>query len=1003
MRLPIVLILLLALAGSFAEPAQAETTDARARIEAEIARLNQQVVQLYGQGRYGEADIVAKRSLDLTEKKLGPDHPDTATNLNNLALLYQAQGAYAAAAPLHKRALAIREKALGPDHSDTAESINNLAELYRAQGDYAAAAPLHKRALAIREKALGPDHSDTAESINNLAGLYKEQGDHAAAAPLLKRALAINEKALGPSHPNTATSLNNLALLYRAQGDYAATAPLLKRALAIREKALGPDHPDTATSLNNLAGLHAAQGDHAAAAPLLKRALAIREKALGPDHPDTATSLNNLAGLYWAQGDYAAAAPLLKRALAIFEKALGPGHPLTATSLSNLSALYYAQGDWAQASAHMLRSTAVIARRSRRDGGAGEVGGIGGPMRSEAARSGFAFSLLVKAAWRHAGEKAAAGMFATAQWAVQSEAAAALAQSAARLGAGSGELALLVRERQDKVKLWQALEQRVNKLRGEAKQDARLEREMAAIEARIDEIDTRFAKDFPDYAALASPEPLALEAVQKLLGADEALILLLVTPKWAQTPEESFVWVVTREKAEWHRAKPGTALLQGEVAALRCGLDRALWLDAASAERCRSLTGMGYDADELLAWEAGQPGSTPLPFDLARAHRLYRELLGGVEDLLKRPDGAPRKLIVVPTGALSQLPFQVLVTSLPAGVSAETPLPFAPGADVPWLGARHAITMLPAVSSLKALRHDARPSRAARPLIAFANPLLDGDSKRIKDAELAKAAREKQACPAPDTVTEAAPHNPGQRLAGLPLAGVLFRGGSVDVAQVRKLSPLPETTDEACRIARAADAKDADLWIGARATEGNLKRLSRRGELARYRVLHLATHGLVAGGFGELQKSLAEAAIVLTPPSPGASAESLAEDDGLLTASEVTTLKLDADWVILSACNTAAGNATSAEALSGLARAFFYAGGRALLVSHWEVNSAAAVDLVTGAFGALKYEPGIGRAEAHRRAIMATMSRGGVKTHPAIWAPFVVVGEGEERHVSTRY
>src|SRR5690606_35838135 len=118
------------------------------------------------------------------------------------------------------------------------------------------------------------------------------------------------------------------------------------------------------------------------------------------------------------------------------------------------------------------------------------------------------------------------------------------------------------------------------------------------------------------------------------------------------------------------------------------------------------------------------------------------------------------------------------------------------------------------------------------------------------------------------------------------------------------------------------------------------------------------THGLVSG---ELE-GLTEPAIVLTQPEVAS-----ATDDGLLLASEVTTLRLDADWVILSACNTASSDG-GGEALSGLARAFFYAGARALMVSHWPVNSDSAVRLASGAVSALAEDPAIGRAEALRRA-----------------------------------
>jgi tetratricopeptide (TPR) repeat protein len=312
--------------------------------------------------RYAEARTPHERALAIREKVLGSEHPDTATSLNNLALLLKEQGDLAAARPLLERALAIREKALGPEHPDTAQGLNNLAFLLHAQGDLAAARPLLEHALAIREKVLGPEHPHSATALSNLAALLNDQGDVPAARPLHERALAIREKVLGPEHPHTANSLGNLALLLGDQGDVAAAQPLHERALAIREKVLGPEHPDTANSLNNLAFLLQAQGDVAAARPLLERTLAICEKVLGPEHPHTATSLGNLAVLLRDQGDVAAARPLHERALAIREKVLGPEHPDTANSLRNLAALLMNQGDLAAARPLHERAVAIISK-----------------------------------------------------------------------------------------------------------------------------------------------------------------------------------------------------------------------------------------------------------------------------------------------------------------------------------------------------------------------------------------------------------------------------------------------------------------------------------------------------------------------------------------------------------------------------------------------------------------------------------------------------------------
>ena len=207
--------------------------------------------------------------------------------------------------------------------------------------------------------------------------------------------------------------------------------------------------------------------------------------------------------------------------------------------------------------------------------------------------------------------------------------------------------------------------------------------------------------------------------------------------------------------------------------------------------------------------------------------------------------------------------------------------------------------------------------------------------------------------------------------------------------------PLPETTDELCTVARELGAVESDLHLGARATEAAVKKLGASGALGRYRIIHFATHGLLAGETEDFAQSLAEPALLLTPPSVATEV-----DDGLLTASEVAGLKLDADWVVLSACNTAAGSEKGdTQALSGLARAFFYAGARALLVSHWYVDSDAAVKLTTKAFTAMRADPSIGRAEAMRLAVLGVMGdrprpARWTSAHPAVWGPFVVVGEG---------
>ena len=165
------------------------------------------------------------------------------------------QGLYAKAEPLYQRALAIDEKALGPEHPDTATSLNNLAVLYDAQGHYAKAEPLYQRALAIREKALGPEHPDTATSLNNLAELYSTR----ASTPRPSRSTSALWRSVKKPWGRSTLIPPPASTTWRrstTQGHYAKAEPLYQRALAIREKTLGPEHPDTANSLNNLAALY---------------------------------------------------------------------------------------------------------------------------------------------------------------------------------------------------------------------------------------------------------------------------------------------------------------------------------------------------------------------------------------------------------------------------------------------------------------------------------------------------------------------------------------------------------------------------------------------------------------------------------------------------------------------------------------------------------------------------------------------------------------------------
>jgi CHAT domain-containing protein len=335
-------------------------------------------------------------------------------------------------------------------------------------------------------------------------------------------------------------------------------------------------------------------------------------------------------------------------------------------------------------------------------------------------------------------------------------------------------------------------------------------------------------------------------------------------------------------------------------------------------------------------------------------------LLGQVEPLVKDK----RSLLVVPSGALTALPFHLLVTERPAAVIPDT---FDGYREAAWLLKRQAVSVLPSVASLKTLRVFARKEQGTKPMTGFGDPLFNPSQQGSGDklGAIKSAAR---------GVTNAAYTD-------------FWKGAGVDRARLAQALPqLPDTADELNAVAKDLGVSASDIHLGEDASETTVK----RAPLADYGIVYFATHGLVAGDV----KGVAEPALVLSLPKQPSEL-----DDGLLTASEVAQLKLNADWVVLSACNTIAGDRPGAEALSGLARSFFYAGARALLVSHWAVDSEAATRLTTSTFDRLKANPKLGRSEALRQAMLAYLNdRSSPRNaYPAFWAPFALIGEGAAR------
>jgi CHAT domain-containing protein/tetratricopeptide (TPR) repeat protein len=864
---------------------------------------------------------------------------------NELGALYWQSGQYAQAELFYDRGRGVAERSGDP--ALLARSLNGLATVDYEQDRLDSAESHYGQALTLLDEALGPNSAESANILGNMGLLKIKRGRNSEAEELLQRALTMP----GRSKTDTARDVANLAILYTQLGRIKQAEPLAEQAVALNQDVFGPDHPVVATAQHNLASIYATENRLQEAERLERRALATRERAFGPTSPIVATSLNALAADLKDEHRDAEAKPLYQRAIDIDTAAFGQENGSVAAALRNLAMIYMDEGHADQADRLLVRALGIRER-------------LYGPDHPAVARNliELAAAELAEGFRGSAGAASVRGSEILERWLAE--------PLAERTEAVMSERRMYRQYFLRTVSILATIAEQEDGPDREGSWDhAFISSQLAQTSAAsqmLAAMAARFAAGNDDLAASArersdlversaqlgartaqafSQKPTArnAEAERDLLAESASLRQRLdalestIATRFPRFAELSHPRPVTRQDAQSllgaHEALVAFTVTDDDtyVWVLRNDRSMATRIDISTARLAEQVTALRQ------ALDPARNGNHP-PFDVKGSYALYQKLLAPAASLL---DDASH-VMVVPDGALQSLPLGVLVTApaapviQPAGYRA-----------VPWFARTHAVTILPSVSSLRSLRRFAAPSKAPHPFIGIGDPVLGARPDCRPDLALASA----------------------------------FRGGVADLESLRQLCALPETREELRALARSQGASaDHDVFLADQATKRKVQSLP----LANYRIVAFATHGLVAGEI----PNLAEPALVLTPPSSPAPG-----DDGLLTASEVALLKLDADWVILSACNTAAGNMPGAEGLSGLAQAFFYAGARSLLVSHWQVLSGAAEELTVSTLGALRRDRTLGRAEALRLAEMDMLDNGDpALAAPAAWAAFSQVG-----------
>lgn len=910
-----------------------------------------------------DAEKIARSTLTIRERLFGADSYEVGLSLNQLADALDVEGRYVEAADMARRQLSIDTKIDGAESGDTESDWHQLsASLYFAN-DIDGSLDAAHHALAIARKIDGENSDVTAGELKLIAGDLTRQGRKDEAFPAAEENLAIEVHINGMKGPQVSAGLGTLA---GATVDTASIVAIRRQIVAIDAAYYGEGDNAVGSDISELGDALKNNGDKAGAEKAYLESLTRDTFNL-----DTMIHLGDLASLLDDEGRYADAEPYARRAVAL-NSALtmqrqvdGYYSSYLARSLAGQGKTDEAEPVWREAIKSddaLLRAEfgAFLLDRDKTAEAVSElrlaVSGIeaeeskalqGNDSYSKAdwSRDASASLSLALRCWAAEGGGAAAGdrpdaltaeAFLAAQNADKDSEGDVFARAGARLSAGALGLGDVVTQREKLIGERASLQQRFAEMAGQAnvsKTDLdALSVRLAALDPRVDAVNAQLRAQFPSYWALINPDPVPIDQLQGAGGAGPALLhadeALIVFMAPPSDSETGLVFAVSREKTGWAAIDLTGEELRKRVGALRTDIDP-----------------FGYGVD------SGARRAPPRAniFDRTASYALYKALLGAPSIQAVIADKAT--LLFVPSGPLNSLPPGLLVTAPPEGGRAMDDDPEALR-NTHWLLREKAVAVLPNVASLRLLRQSlpkARP-RAMSPLLAFADPDFASES------------------------------GPSPAAAKLPMSFELTLVSRDDRGRaLADLEPLPGTRAEGEALRRALNAQPDSLLLGDQASRAELFRRNDDGRLAKVRILSFSTHGLVAGDLG-----LTEPALVLSGDGHG--------HDGLLTASDTAALRLGADWVILSACNTASPDPRHTEGVSGLARAFFYAGARALIVSHWRVRDDVASRLIPDVVS--RQRSGMSRAQAMREASLAILDDKALDAaDPFSWAPFVVMGD----------
>lgn len=838
------------------------------------------------------------------------------------------------------------DQALG----EAAEKIGNLHEARNNFNDV----------LNRRTRLLGANHRDTLTSLASHVGLLVIDGHFEAAEAILKSALDRASEELGFNDPVTTDLYRLYGDVLIDKGDLKEAKEIYSEVLTQREKATVPSGYLIAESARELASIFVLLEQFSEAEPLAERAFRALEDINIASSIELAESEATYADARLGLGQFDAAEKHYRSAI---ERLADSFHPLNRVINAKLAWALMQQPERRHLALVPLRIVTGAIRTELNEAGASRVdpdfqgtifdGGLSKIWRGADERE--PFRMMLDALYAETLEQSGAAVTKEEPLSFRAEAFRAMLDSFDSTPDKAVISAIGRSVAPDRVKIIRGreilLEQRY-KLKADyvaalGAGNPNVEQLSMDIQKNLHsifEVDREIEKKIPDYFDFLKPKKLSVSDLPDVLEEKEAMLIIV--------PTRSSTHIF------FHSKEHGQKWIQSSVSQIEieAAVRRLLW-DVGAPNNA--------SVSEINNWESEMEGDGAYPFSFRTANFLYEELFSKFEEQLKDA----RHIFVVANGPLASLPMGMLVSEVPGGKSGDPEVL----RSAKWLSNRFAFTILPTVQTLQFLRNHRNkpPKDDISPFIGIGDPALHG--KAVTRGRLAQTRRGTTQVNSFDSVFRGASSESGEILA--------------DRDSLLSMARLPGTAVELTQLWESFGKPINSLYLSERATEGFVKSTPIKAN-----VVAFATHGLLAGEIGRN----AEPGLVLTPPG-----RSSKNDDGFLTSSEIAALNLDVEWVILSACNTAAGDGSNGAAgLSGLARSFFFAGARNLLVSHWPVRDDVAARLTVRTVQLTQNGQAISRAEALRQAMLEIRNDQKGDTlndtwaHPNAWAPFSLVGDG---------